>query len=120
MGRQLKPCGTVGGYARHRLHKEPACAPCLEAYRVYQAEYRATRRRSDAECAASPRQLQPCGTYAGAQRHRVHGETVCAACEQATRDYKAEKARVYRAALKARRVALDQMLAEAWEEVSRP
>ena len=43
---------------------------------------------------------------------------MCEACAQADRVYKAEKARGYRAAKKARREALDQLLADAWAEVS--
>lgn len=38
-----------------------------------------------------PRQLQPCGTYAAAVRHRRHGETVCDLC----RTVLATRARIY-------------------------
>jgi hypothetical protein len=65
-----------------------------------------------------PRVLKPCGTPAAFMRHRKHGEPVCEPCAQADRIYKTEKARGYRAARKARRAALDQLLAETWAEVS--
>lgn len=114
MTRQLKPCGTVGGYARHRLHGEKVCEACQIAWR----DYHRARRSAGYAPPGDKRELAPCGTFAAAQRHRRYGEPVCEACAQADRDYKAEKAREYRAAKKARREALDQLLADAWAEVS--
>lgn len=114
MTRQLKPCGTAGGYGRHRLHGEPVCEPCQIAWRDYHRARRATGRTLP----EGKRELAPCGTFAAAQRHRKHGEPVCDACAQADRVYKAQKAREYRAAKKARRAELDQLLAETWAEVS--
>ena len=35
--------GTNAGYLAHRRAREEACAPCREAARVYQADYRAAR-----------------------------------------------------------------------------
>jgi hypothetical protein len=49
-GREFKPrvsfaeCGTASAYKRHRRNGEDACAACLEAKRVADAEYRAGRR----------------------------------------------------------------------------
>lgn len=114
MTRQLAPCGTVGGYSRHKWRKEPVCEPCQIAWRDYHRE----RRSAGYEPPSTKCELAPCGTFAAAQRHRKHGEPVCEACARADRVYKAEKARDYRAARKARREALDKLLAEAWAEVS--
>jgi len=44
-------------------------------------EYRARKR------GGQPRALRPCGTRSAAVRHRRHGETVCAACLVAERNY---------------------------------
>lgn len=118
MSRKLKPCGTSGGYGRHIYHKEPACEPCTAAWREYQHEYDRTHRRTNHDKTEAGRTLEPCGTYGAAQRHRKNGEELCGPCLQADRDYKAQKAREYRAAAKARRDALDQLLAETWAEVS--
>lgn len=114
MSRQLKPCGTVGGYARHKWRGEPVDEACQIAWR----DYHRARRSAGYAPPEDKRELAPCGTFAAAQRHRKHGEPVCEACAQADRVYKAEKARGYRAAKKARREALDQLLADAWTEVS--
>lgn len=118
MSRQLKPCGTPGGYGRHIFRKESPCQPCREAWREYQIEYDKARARTNHDKAATPRELAPCGSFAAAQRHRKNGEELCGPCRQADRDYKAQKARDYRAAKKDRREALDQLLAETWAEVS--
>lgn len=114
MSRQLAACGTVGGYGRHKWRKEPVCESCQIAWR----DYHRARRAAGYAPPKDKRELAPCGTFAAAQRHRKHREPVCEACAQADRDYKAEKAREYRAAKKARRDALDQLLAESWAEVS--
>lgn len=45
-----------------------------------------------------PRQLQPCGTYAAAVRHRRHGDPVCDLCRVAL----AERARTYNRTLPSR------------------
>lgn len=118
--RKLKPCGTAGGYGRHVYRKEPICDPCREAWRTYQREYDEKRQRTNHEKAETPREPDPCGTYGAAQRHRKYGEPLCSPCLGADRKYKADKAREYRAASKARREALDVLLAEAWAEVASP
>lgn len=118
MARKLKPCGTAGGYGRHVFRKEPICDPCRTAWREYQKKYDKARGRTNHDKGAIPPTLEPCGTYGSAQRHRKYGEQLCEACLQADRVYKAEKARGYRAAKKARRAALDRLLAETWAEVS--
>lgn len=46
--------------------------------------YRPRRRKYERKV---PRQLQPCGTWAAAQRHRAHGEDMCEACKAAAREY---------------------------------
>jgi len=118
MTRHLKPCGSLGGYSRHKKRGEPVCDPCREANRIYQADYRANRARSAADRAANPRVLAPCGTYGAARRHKAHDEELCDPCKQAERDYKTEKQRDYRAAKKAKAKAFEAMLADAWAEVS--
>lgn len=40
MARELKPCGTVAAYNRHRLHEETTCPECRKAVRDYIAERR--------------------------------------------------------------------------------
>lgn len=115
MSRHLVPCGTVGGYSRHQLRKEPVCDPCQLAWR----DYHRARRAAGYAPPEVKRELQPCGTFAAAQRHRKHKELVCAACAEADRAYKAEKARGYREAARKRRAELDQLLAEAWAETTR-
>lgn len=37
MANTHRPCkhGTVGGYQCHKRRREPACAPCIVAWRVY-------------------------------------------------------------------------------------
>lgn len=114
MTRQLKPCGTVGGYSRHQWRGEPIDEACRIAWR----DYHRARRAVDGAPSRCRRELAPCGTFAAAQRHRKHGEPVCDACAQADRVYKAQKAREYRAAKKARRAELAQLLADTWAEVS--
>ena len=38
----VQPCGTNGGYQRHRKSGETPCAACREAKREYQRTYRAS------------------------------------------------------------------------------
>lgn len=114
MPRELEPCGTVGGYGRHKWRGEPIDEACQIAWR----DYHRARRAAGYAPPETKRELAPCGTFAAAQRHRKHGEPVDEACAQADREYKAEKAREYRAAKKARREALDQLLVETWAEVN--
>jgi hypothetical protein len=42
MARELKPCGTVGAYNRHRYRGEPTDDACRDAWR----QYTNTRRRA--------------------------------------------------------------------------
>jgi hypothetical protein len=112
--RRLKPCGTVGGYSRHRLHNEEACEACRIAWR----NYHRARRAAGYTQPDAPHELAPCGTYAAHQRHLAHGEPVCEACAAANRAYKTEYARARRTAKRERREALDQMLAEVLAEVN--
>ena len=115
MTRKLKPCGTVAGYARHRLHGEKACEACLTAYREYQRAYRAEHGRPEP---GTVREVAPCGTYAAHQRHRANAEEPCEPCRQANRDYQAEWARKRRATQRERRELLDQMLADVLAETT--
>lgn len=43
--RDVKPCGTVAAYARHRRDGEPACDACLEAQRAKGRENNRKRRQ---------------------------------------------------------------------------
>jgi hypothetical protein len=44
----LMPCGTLGGYERHRDYGQPTCAKCRAARRRYDAaRQRARREQSD-------------------------------------------------------------------------
>jgi hypothetical protein len=114
--RKLRPCGTVGGYARHRLHGEEICDLCRIAWR----DYHRGRRAAGYEPPEEKRAPASCGTYAAYQRHKRYGELIDEACAQAERAYKAEKAREYRAAKKQQRAAFDALLAEAWSETASP
>lgn len=114
MSRQVAECGTVSGYGLHRSRGQDACEPCRIAWRDYH------RARRAAGYAPPPERRAPAehGTFAASQRHRARGEELCEPCRAADRLYKAEKARQYRAAAKAKRDAFDAMLAEVWAEVS--
>jgi hypothetical protein len=46
MARELKPCGTIAAYQRHRRHGEDPCEPCREANRAHSGP--ATRARNAA------------------------------------------------------------------------
>lgn len=116
MTRKLAPCGTIGGYGRHRARGEEICEPCREACR----EYHRARRAAGYTAPGTGRRLAPCGTYAAAQRHRAHGEPLCSDCVQADHDYQAAWQRNKRAEQKERRQALDQMLAEVLAETASP
>lgn len=39
-GWSLDPCGTHGGWARHRNRREAPCKPCLAARRAYDVKHR--------------------------------------------------------------------------------
>lgn len=88
---ELAPCGTIGAYNRHRRKGEPICDPCREAQRINQKQ---RRDRIKAERANTP--LTPavtrdkCGTRAGANYHRDHGEHKCEPCKEAERAYARE------------------------------
>lgn len=88
---ELAPCGTIGAYNRHRRKGETICDPCREAQRINQKQ---RRDRIKAERANTP--LTPavtrdkCGTRAGANYHRDHGEHKCDPCKEAERAYARE------------------------------
>lgn len=42
----LKPCGTVAAYARHKKAGDDPCELCRKAWAAYQAEYRSTHEPS--------------------------------------------------------------------------
>lgn len=71
--RQLKPCGTIAAYERHRKYDEPICADCQKA----KFEYDQSRRTPK-----PPREI-PCPSAAGYQMHRRRGETPCEGCRAA-------------------------------------
>lgn len=118
MARKLQPCGTQGGYSRHRWRGEEPCDPCRLAWRDYQRAWREATGRRSYEKPQAPHDLAPCGTYAAAQRHKVHGEPVCDDCAAAVRTYKTEYARNARVAKRERQAALDAMFAEVVAEVT--
>lgn len=118
MSRKLQPCGTNGGYERHRLHHETACDPCREAHRLYMIEYDAARGRTNHDARPEPRELVPCGTFAAAQRHLRHDEPLCDPCADATRAYKADYARKRRAATVTRRLELDALIGDVFGAVT--
>jgi hypothetical protein len=100
--RPVPPCGTLRAHQLHRRAGEDPCEPCLEARRAYD-------RNRYVPHGPPP---EPCGTDSAYQRHLRNGEKACAACLAAH----AVQGRAYRK--RAARVAFDQMLAEAWAEVS--
>lgn len=55
MTRTLLPCGTPGGYARHRRRGEPVDRACLDARRAYQRRWRASREKAMRELVARHR-----------------------------------------------------------------
>lgn len=100
--RQLSPCGTTGAYQRHLRRGEETCQACRDAY--------------DAKRASAPGPSSH-GTYGAYQMHVQAGQTPCADCREAMRLYQIDyRARV--AAARERSSIFDQMLAEAWAEVS--
>lgn len=48
MPRELKPCGTLAAYRRHRRHGEQACDACLTAVAADKAERKADGRKREA------------------------------------------------------------------------
>ena len=81
MARELKPCGTVAAYERHRRVGEPACEACKEAKRAAQRE----------RTGGKPRRPAYCGTRSGYVRHQRHRETPCAECKGAHAKYEVER-----------------------------
>jgi hypothetical protein len=84
------PCGTRAGYQAHGKRKEPPCAKCSEANRVYQV----ARKR------AAESNLPPgsCGTPGGYGRHRRLNEPSCEPCKDAAATYQRDRDRAKRAA----------------------
>lgn len=95
MSRELKPCGTVAAYERHRRRGEEVCEACREARRVY----------SNAQYVPRDRDRPPCGTTAGYHYHIRHGEQTCRACRDA-----------WNARHRSQR--LEQMISAVWAESS--
>lgn len=54
-----------------------------------------------------PRELQPCGTYAAYQQHRLNRETPCVACMEAQREYKRQHRKNYQMGPEQRRRRLE-------------
>lgn len=88
MPRELKPCGTMAAYMRHRYHGERPCEACVGAWRQYKVA-----RRGGYKSLPSP---APCGTSAAYKRHLDYGEVPCDPCRQAKvkyqRDLRARRA----------------------------
>lgn len=88
---EYRPCGTIAAYDRHRRAGETICEPCKEAKRI---ESKKRRDRDKTERENTP--LKPavtreqCGTRAGANYHRDHGEHKCGPCLEAQRAYNRE------------------------------
>ncbi len=83
----LKPCGTIAAYARHKDHGELIDPACREAQRLYDREKKRKKRASQASC----------GTTAGYSRHVRAGQLPCEPCRDARRDYQVAR-RAQRAA----------------------
>ena len=73
MPREVQPCGTTAGYQRHRYRGEPACEPCLAAWR----EQSLRRLRAQG---VLPRLEPLCGTETGYRAHLRRGEVACGDC----------------------------------------
>lgn len=89
MPRQLRPCGTVAAYRRHRNHGETPCEACRAAVAAY----------SRARYIPSTRQLAPHGTEAAYHRHYTYGQRPCLACVDAHAAYLRAYRRLGKAAL---------------------
>lgn len=88
---ELAPCGTIGAYNRHRRAGEPVCDPCREAQRLDQKQRRARIKAERANTPLKPAVMRDrCGTRAGANYHRDHGEEKCEPCLEAQRAYNRE------------------------------
>lgn len=84
----LAPCGTTAAFDRHRRKNEAPCEPCKEAKRKESAERRARiKAENQNNPLQPPQQRSQCGTRAGANYHRDHGEQKCAPCLEAERAY---------------------------------
>lgn len=75
-----RPLGCNGrwgnsGRSAHTKRQEPPCAACLASSAHYAREHR--------RGAIKPRTLEPCGTHAAAERHRIKGEPIDMACRLA-------------------------------------
>ena len=90
-------CGTSAGYKQHKRRDVPVCEPCQAAYNAYMASYMVGYKARQPKPEPKPRQLAPCGTFAGARRHERDQEPLCDDCTTARREYAAEYARNYRA-----------------------
>jgi hypothetical protein len=54
-GKRPAPCGTYGGYTRHRRDGTTYCGPCLEARRAYHRQWKANERSLQAKSRAAAR-----------------------------------------------------------------
>ncbi len=52
-GRELKPCGTVAAYMRHRYHNQDPCEACLAAWAAYHRAYYRRNRQAIREIRAA-------------------------------------------------------------------
>lgn len=72
--RELMPCGTPAGRARHVVRKEPVCDPCRLAYNA------AARAAHAKRTAPMDRSHIVCGTVEGYGRHTWLKEPACRLC----------------------------------------
>lgn len=85
---QLKPCGTVAGYRRHKDRGEEACKPCLLAMNKYNRERRAEQRTMNVtatigECGTCKHPMvarKTPSTHVPDGHRRAQNETECARC----------------------------------------
>lgn len=85
---ELQPCGTPAAADRHRKKGEPICDPCKEAKRIESRDRRARIKAERESKPLKPAQIRSqCGSRAGANYHRDHGEQKCTECVEAERAY---------------------------------
>lgn len=83
-----QPCGTPAAALRHKRKGEELCEPCKEAKRKESRDRRARIKAERESNPLKPAQLRSqCGTRAGANYHRDHGEQRCTECLEAERAY---------------------------------
>lgn len=77
--REVKPCGSISAYDRHRRSGEQPCEKCLEAKRVYNRELAKKRRSGNHKSTrALPREH---GSERGVHQHYRYSDKVCDLCK---------------------------------------